>query len=491
MNKTQNPLAERQADTLRIVHHSAASSLTAAKIRFMIKGLLLLAAVTWVVRYFDEKEYFVGDQSNNHTERKWRSFYRFADYEHKNADIVVFGNSHASSGVEPYIVSMLTGSYCFILNSPGSSVIDAYLNLKEILAHQNKPRLVILETACINGAETGQEWGRIQSFEAKHNSWNKLEAMFYLFKPDEWVKAWSPTIRNHGFLLTDPARISFNRKNEGRIKNPDKLRFDLGRFSHGQTPLHDTTLAKYKKWGPPFKCSNHSISESNINYLNKLYNLCRQNGIELLLFTAPMYYKTFDNYPMLKEQNLEAFQFMKGVQWFDLQEQYDHQLYTPEAFNNEYSGAQHNTYLGMRYNAYKLSAYLLEHYSHLLPKRYNEMEWIRDFSQDDLEFAIHHEIVPGMRNYHVITRNQDVGKFTIKEMAVKEDRNIRVMLLKVKNNPGLRGSLRAHIEIEHKGHRAVVMAVLLARKDILPPGYRVYMASMPKKINCLGVREIE
>ena len=355
-DNTAKKLKKQEVETVEIKTISQSDG----KLKFLFKGLMMLFVVMAVVAFTDKKEYFVGDQKNNHTERKWRSFYRFADKQHKNADILVFGNSHASAGVEPYIVSLATGTYCFILNTPGSSAIDAYFNLKEILAHKTKPKLVILETACLSGSEIGEEWGRIQSFESKKFSWRKFQSLLYLFDTDQWVKAFSPTIRNHNFLLTDTARIAFNRKNVGIAKNPDKSNFDLGRFSHGQNFLKDSTIAKYTKLGAPIKCADHFVSKSNIQYLKKLYELCEENKIELMLFTAPMYYKTYDNYSVRKKKSLEAFKAIPNLKWLDLQESYDSTLYTAQAFNNEYSAAQHNTYFGMTLNAYKLSKFILD-----------------------------------------------------------------------------------------------------------------------------------
>ena len=120
----------------------------------------------------------------------------------------------------------------------------------------------------------------------------------------------------------------------------------------------------------------HFVSKKNIKYLKKLNDLCKANGIELMLFTAPMYYKTYDNYAVKKNKDLEAFKEIPNLKWLDLQESYDTTLYTPVAFNNEYIAAQHNTYYGMTLNSYKLSKFIMDNFTNLLPKRQNEKKWL-------------------------------------------------------------------------------------------------------------------
>lgn len=462
-----------------------------SKAAFLLKVLVVVIIETVIVLFCDNKEYFVGDQSNNHTQRKWRSYYRFTNHEHKQADIVVFGNSHASSGVEPYLVSMLTGSYCYILNTPASGVIDAYFNLKEILRQQKKPALVILETFCLNSEETSVEWSRIMSFESKENSWQKFLSMFYMFNANEWVKLWSPTIRNHSFLYTNPKQIAFNRKFMGRAKNPDRAKLDLGRFSHGDEGLTDSTLKKYLTSGAPIKTSTHFISKNNIKYLLKLNELCKANGIKLMLFTAPMYSKTFDNYALKKKIDLETLKILEDVKWLDLQQDYDTTLYTKSAFRNEYNSSQHNTSHGMNLNSYLLTKFILANYGGILPNRTNDSEWIKDFTATDLDFFIHHEVDSVRDRCKLLAKDTVIGKFSIKELIVKKEDKLQTMILKLNTITGLKNQIRLDLACEIKNKPFIVVVDLPLRKEIIPPNYSVYMASMSKDVTFTKLLKME
>ena len=456
--------------------------------KLAFKVLLLLALVVSVVSYTDWKEYFTGDQTNNHTERKWRSFYRFAKVRQKNADIAVFGNSHASAGVEPYIVSMATGTYCFILNTPGSAALDAYLNLKEILANNNKPKIVILETSCLDWSDIGREWSRIQSFDAKKNSWRKWKSLPFIFPSDEWVKAWSPTIRNHSFLLTDTERIRFNIKNAGKEKNPDRSNFDLGRFSHGNNHLQDSLLMKYDVLGSPVKCADKVIHENQPKYLKKLYDLCMENDIELMLLTVPMYYKTFDDYSILKAQYAEIFREIPQAKWLDLQHPYDSVLYTPKAFNNEFSGTQHNSYYGMTISAYKISQFILENYGGILPNRQNENLWINDF-KSQAHFVFNHDVIAGMNDCFSIEKDRNMGEFHIKELALQEMTDANRLILKIDKHPELSSEITVPLIIEHQNNTFVTTIEMQKVEDVFPPQHNVYFAFLRKDVKVLGFQK--
>ncbi|MDR2847910.1 MAG: hypothetical protein LBV39_02285, partial [Bacteroidales bacterium] len=406
--------------------------------RFTSKLLLLLVAVTAVVIYTDKKEYFTADQRNNHVERKWRSFYRFTKRQKKEVDMVIFGNSNAMAGVEPFIISISTGTYCFILGTPGSAIIDTWFGLNEVLRYA-KPKLVILETSFIYSGEVGQEWSRIQSFEAKENTWYKLVMMPYLFKSDDWVKAWSPTVRNHSFLLTDQERIAFNKKTKN--KNPDRMQLDLGRFAHGYAHLEDSTIAKYDILGAPVDGRNTRIAEQNQKYLKKVADLCRANDISLMFLTTPLYYRTYDHYDARKAVLNAEFQKYPEAKWLNLQSPYDTLSYTKEAFENDF-GVHHSTSYGMEITAYKLAAFLSDNYAAILPDRQNDQTWLADLSTHN-HFAFNRDIIPSMSDFESVLKDKTVGAFHIREMVVQKTKEANRLILKVDRNPALTSSMVA------------------------------------------------
>lgn len=446
-------------------------------VKFSLKLLLLFLAVFLVVFITDKKEYFVGDQSNNHSGRKWTAFYKFVEKKSKNVDILVLGNSHASAGVEPYILSENSGTYCFILNTPGAGSVDLYYNLVEVLKYC-KPKLVIIETSCLIGDGIGKEWACIQSIESKKGLLNRLSLIPHYLSSDDWVKAVSPTIRNHSFLLTDTARIAYNVKNVGKDKNPPKRDFELGRFSHGNTGMSDSIYAQYKKNPGPLKCSDCYISDKTHKYVHKLYDLCEKNDIELMFITVPMHPLAFDNYEILKQLNQDFINEFPKAQWLDLQENCDTTVYTRDAFNNEYGGWQHNTYTGMVLNTYQLCDFISKNYAGKLPDRSSDKGWIEDFSKDG-NFVYNQPVPETMKDCHVLAKDVDINGIHVRECFIKEGKDNNIIVLKADSPDELPNKLG--IVIRLAGNNQLARADLYTNPTINPPQYKVYSMGLIKE----------
>lgn len=447
-------------------------------VKFSLKLLFLFLAVFMVVFITDKKEYFVGDQSNNHSGRKWRAFYKFAEKKSKNVDILVLGNSHASAGVEPYILSENTGSYCFILNTPGAGSVDLYYNLVEVLKYC-KPKLVIIEASCLIGDGIGKEWACIQSIESKKGLLNRLCLIPHYLSSDNWVKAVSPTIRNHSFLLTDTARIAYNVKNVGKDKNPPRNNFEIGRFSHGNTGMSDSVYNLYRNNPGPLKCSDCYITDKTRKYVHKLYDLCEKNDIELMFITVPMHPLAYENYDFLKKVNQDFIDELPKAKWLDLQQDCDTTVYTRKAFNNEYTGSQHNTYTGMVLNTYQLCDFIGKNYAGILPDRSSEEGWIADFSKDE-NFVYNQPVSETLNNCHIIAKDVDMGGIHVRECFIMEGKDNNTIVLKADNRKELPERLGAIISLA--GSNKLARVDMVTTPNINPPQYKVYTMGLIKGV---------
>ena len=150
---------------------------------FYIKLAGLFAFFIILIAYSDYKGYFNPDLKNNHTLKKWNSFYEFT--KTNNVDILLLGNSHLYTGINPKNLSLALGANAFILASPGTNVSDSYWSLKEALKSCD-PKVVIIETYGINGfnpyqLEAGSLSDQFKSFSARKDFVTKLESTPYLF----------------------------------------------------------------------------------------------------------------------------------------------------------------------------------------------------------------------------------------------------------------------------------------------------------------------
>jgi hypothetical protein len=448
-----------------------------AWLKFSIKILVLLFAVLSVVIFTDKKGYFTADQSNNHIRRKWASFYDYT--KTKEVDVIILGNSHVITGVDPFVLSAATSSTCFILGNSGTGIIDAWFQLGEALKH-TQPKLIVLETYCINNDEKpkGDAIPYLQSFDAQKDPFYKLQCMPQLFRSDNWVEAWSSSIRNHSFLLTDTARIKYNIKNP---QEPKSTKLDLGRFARFGFGLQNSTLTKYDSIGSPVKGKEYQISTFTKKYLQKTMEMCEARKIPVLFLTVPMYYKHVSDYDVWKSTLNEEQKKYSNTQWLDLQMPYDTLIYTPDMFEDTYEANQHLSNLGMTVTAYKLAEFIYDNYPDLLPDRSKETKWIVDFKTTDY-FAYNQNIADGMTGFSSIIKDKQVGNFHIRELALQENKESNRLILKVDKQDNLPNKLTVQYNITMQGRSFIAPLQMFSFKEIFPPQHKVYAADIRKEV---------
>ena len=453
--------------------------------RFSVKTLMLFIIVFSVIIFTDGKGYFTADQSNNHIGRKWASF---RDYtKTKEVDVILLGNSHVITGVDPFVLSDATSSTCFVLGNAGTSIIDAWFQLGEALKH-TQPKLVVLETYCISNGQKpeGEATPYFQSFDAQNALFYKLKCMPKLFYSDSWMAAWSPTIRNHSFLLTDMDRIKYNVKNPKELKS---TKLDLGRFSRFASGLQDSTLLKYDSFGSPIKGEEYRISPFTKKYLREIMEMCKARNIEVLFLTVPMYYKHIKDYDLWKTTLNEELNKYPEAKWLDLQASYDTLIYTPDMFENTYEANQHLSNLGMTVTAYKLAEFIRNNYPDLLPDRSKDAKWINDFKATD-HFAYNQYIAAGMTDFSSIVKDKQVGNFYIKEFARQDNKDSEHLILKVKNRDNLPNNLTVQCLVTMQGTNLIAPLQMVSVKEIFPPQHKVYIANIRKDVTINGILTI-
>ena len=389
-------------------------------------GVVLLVAIIVVV-YTDKKRYFITDQSSPHHEQRWESIYELTP-KHP-LDVVVLGNSHVNTGIEPYTLSCTLGCTVFDMAPSGITIDDAYYCLKELLSCTT-PRLVVVETYLMRGSNGPVTEGasladEYRSFYPRRNIGIKLESLPVLFGVESYLPAWSFTLRNHELLLRNRELMDKNRKlYMARLSKKDKKIF-LGRFSRFTTGISDSIMNMYVTKGAPVDGRNQKISKRDIKYARKIVNLCDKKGVEVMFLTLPMFDRHVANYEAWRTEQSRAIA-PTGKAWLNMQMPY-HSAFTRDCLESTYNENQHLTVLGSIVASYKLAHYITDVLKVDLPDRRKESKWIDMFygvdgyyenlpiKKDDSKFhLIAQDIVLG--NEHIVECFQDNkdGRFYLK-----------------------------------------------------------------------------
>ena len=391
-------------------------------------------AIIWGgISYLDSKGYFNPDERNNHTKKKWDSFYEFT--EENNVDVLLLGNSHLYTGINPKNLSAALGVNAFILASPGTNIEDSYYGLKESLK-RTKPKLVVIETYGINDfnpyeLKEGTLSDQFKSFYARKDFVTKLTSTPFLFKSENYFYAWSNTIRNHDFIFKDTAQLNQNIELINKEEKKKSKKLYLGRYVRFTTGIENDILAKYDSIGAPVDGNDYSCNEYTETYVKKIVDLCKEENIELLFLTLPMYYRHIKNYPTWKDR---LSPLLAKSKWLNMQSPYDSTKFTTMCFENTYNLNQHMTYNGSLIATYKLVNFIQKDMKVKLPNRRNEKLWIDNFYEQEGYFENNPVVENDMRN-KLLCKNFSTNNVTLKEVSIlKQERgNDRIIIAKIDN----------------------------------------------------------
>ena len=98
---------------------------------FLKKSAVFLFFIFTVIILIDAKGIFDSSEINYHSKRAWDEFYTFT--EDNEIDVLLIGNSHVYTGINPQSLSTSLGVNSFILSAPGTHLGDVYFSFKEAL----------------------------------------------------------------------------------------------------------------------------------------------------------------------------------------------------------------------------------------------------------------------------------------------------------------------------------------------------------------------
>jgi hypothetical protein len=460
----------------------------------LTRVIFLSFIVIGVLFFTDTKGYFNPDYTNDHTRRKWNAYYEFT--KKHPVDVVLVGNSHLYTGINPENLSTALGANCFILASPGTTQTDAYFCLKEAIA-VNKPKMAIVETFAINDYDSyllkaGTLSDQFKSFSARKNIGQKLASTPLLFTSDNYLPAWSNTIRNHSFIFNDTEQIKKNIA-LNKHKQPEKPGLYLGRYARFNSGIEDTTLIKYDQPGfVAYDYNKHPASDEARKYLQKTIELCRENNVELVFLTLPMYYKHVHNYDSFKNDLTKELKSYHQ-HWLDLQQPYDTAAFTTECFENTVAENQHMTYYGSLVASYKLAHFVRANFAGKLPDRSNDIKWKQLFYASDGYFQNHAVEKDGVNK--VLLKNALVkDNLEVKEIDFIKQQSGNLLLVKIGNHNGrtfLGGKLKIAVEAIVGGNTMIVPVEVTLTHAYMPINHLLFTSQpLQPGVDITAVKDI-
>jgi hypothetical protein len=211
--------------------------------------------------------------------KRWRDFYALPP---DSIDVIFMGNSHDYTAFQPQIIDRILPVNSYVLGIGGENIVLTYYELKELLRYQH-PKLIVLETFAVTLAGKYMPPQNYYAF-LDAGRWNsdKLAVAAKYLKPETLYTIF-PALRTR-MDYANPGLYLNQFKTE--ISRPNAAMIDpaLGAEPIGRViPDFDYSIAMIKiveKFPPQ--------SPDMKTYLDKIVQLCRENGIQLVLTRVPM-----------------------------------------------------------------------------------------------------------------------------------------------------------------------------------------------------------
>ncbi|MDP4843561.1 MAG: hypothetical protein NWR83_03805, partial [Salibacteraceae bacterium] len=402
----------------------------------LIKILAIFSIAFSVLIFIEYKGYFEPKiEKGEHVNRKWNAFYRLNDKI--NFDVLLVGNSHLYTGINPKNLSAALAANSFILAAPGTKLPDHYFALKEALEH-TKPKIVVLETYGIKACEVkaltdGGLSDQLKSFSSRKDFKIKLQSTPSLFSVENIPYAWFNSLRNHGFLFNNPEQIKINMQ-DLNIPKTDTSKLYLGRYVRWQTGLKENTLDRYQTDGAPVNGKDFEMNDEAITYLKKIADLCQEKQIKLMLLTLPMYKEHVSNYDVWRrtlDSSMVANEL--NIDWLDLQANYNDLLFDKNCFEDTYNENQHMSYPGSIAATYQLANFIDANYPDLIDPKSADTLW-RELYYNEEGFLENHSPNLNDPKVQILAKDIKVGNLILNELLlIKRDAQYK-LLAKVKKD---------------------------------------------------------
>lgn len=244
-------------------------------LKFIILGIPLYAFMLYTLLYpmnYMPIEYSMWREEKDYVESS------------ANAKTLIIGDSRAKSGIQPLL---LEDENTYNMAIGGSTPIEMYYALEEYLSHNEAPERAIIIFAQYHLCDI-DNWGQTQTYNYLSGD-ELLEVYLTALKNNE-----TKLLGDHFFTDTLSYKLRFPNKYLSSIYNArfngrytenknkyDSVRADRGYTVFGEDEGNDGV--SYETHHPEF-----DSSKTVLLYYDKLLNLCKDNGISVIIEQAPL-----------------------------------------------------------------------------------------------------------------------------------------------------------------------------------------------------------
>lgn len=222
--------------------------------------------------------------------------------ENKDHDVIFIGDCEVYENFSPAVLWEDYGINSYIRGSAEQLPWQSYYLMEETLKYE-KPKVMIFNVLAMEFNEPQKESYNRMTLDGMRWSKSKVDSIFASMTEDEsFIEYVFPILRYHSRLTQlEPDDFKYFFKKDKVTTNGYYMRVDV-------------LPAENVPEGRPL--SNYQFGENAYRYLDKMTQLCEENGVELVLIKAPSlypyWYEQWDEQmaDYAKEHNLKYYNFL-------------------------------------------------------------------------------------------------------------------------------------------------------------------------------------
>jgi hypothetical protein len=259
---------------------------------FIFKAVLFIAMLVPVVIFIGHKYSAASteNQINTYNQCRWDEFYSLPE---NSIDMVYLGSSHSYCTFDPDIVDGELGTNSYQLGMPLQHMDSTYYTMREVLNYQ-KPKLAVVEVywdMMDDEFELTQAGYLFQVMKNKELEQDYIKEVFPLSEKIKYNNAALRYQADYFAYRTSELKKSLEAKYNVALPATQKQVGTEKYRSKGYTYCDYNMLPDEFDKTNQFKGldgSEWSIDATQVKYLEKLTELCRDNGVEVVFVTAPI-----------------------------------------------------------------------------------------------------------------------------------------------------------------------------------------------------------
>lgn len=294
---------------------------------------------------------------NNQMSKIIRGFY---DEKKNSLDVLFLGDSSMYRSIIPAKIWEENGITSYALGAPAVRTYALYYLLEEALKTQ-KPKVVVMEVNCAfnnHSYSMGNKRKIIDNMKLSMNKMNMIQDPAFQFSLTDKLSLLFPIFLYH------------NRYNE--LNTVDIEQTFISKANDAKGFVTSNKRKPYKGNTNYMSAATTEIFDKNSKkYLDKIYELCKQNGIKLMLLKVP----GAKEWNLSKKKHVEEYAVERHLPYLDLNDNMQQRIDWNLDTNDR---GVHLNFFGAEKVTSELNRYFKKHYK--LPKR-ADLDIVKSFDK--------------------------------------------------------------------------------------------------------------